>query len=208
MSKYSSFKEHQLITENWRKFLAEEEDEALPPKVLQALDILSDDPLEESEPPELMGLPITRDSLTAKLSQGSGGDEAVKLFTDLTPAAQLGLVALGNALTATAKGAQLVKKGGDAAAAEVRKYLEQNPDKVEALNTIKKEVRRGGETAGRILKKVAKLVAVGAMAAFLAYSMYDGAIRPLMDPAAAAQIQTNRDAAAEYAHPDSGRIAR
>jgi|21_taG_2_1085346.scaffolds.fasta_scaffold01233_12 hypothetical protein len=171
--KYSSFKEHQLITESWRKFLTEEQDEGLPSDVLQALDILSEGSLEESQPPELMDLPITRKSLAAKLSQGSGGEAAAKGFTELTPAAQLGFVALGNALTATAKGAQLVKKGGDAAAAEVKKYLEQNPEKVEALETIKKAIRRGGETAGRILKKVGMLVAAGALTAFVAYSVYD-----------------------------------
>ena len=48
--KYSSFKDHQLITENWRKFLAEEAD-SLPRDVEQALDILADGPLEEAEPP-------------------------------------------------------------------------------------------------------------------------------------------------------------
>ncbi len=177
MSKYSSYKEHQLITENWRKFLAEEAD-SLPRDVEQALAILADGPLEESEPPELMDLPITRKSLAAKLSQGSGGEAAAKRFTDQPPAVQLGVVALGNALTATAKGAQLLKKGGDAAAAEVKKYLEQNPEKVEALETIKNAIRRGGETAGRILKKVALLVAAGALATVLAHGLYDMATSP------------------------------
>ena len=183
MSKYSSYKEHQLITENWRKFLAEEQDEGLPREVEQALEILADGPLEESEPPELMDLPITRKSLAAKLSQGSGGEAAAKRFTDQPPAVQLGVVALGNALTATAKGAELVKKGGDAAAAEVKKYLEQNPDKAEALETIKNAIRRGGETAGRILKKVARLVAAGALATGLAHGLYDMATSPWKAPA-------------------------
>ena len=178
MSKYSSYKEHQLITENWRKFLAEEQDEALPPEVLHALDILADDSLEESQPPELMDLPITRKSLAAKLSQGSGGEAAAKRFTDFPVAGQVGLVALGNALTATAKGAQLLKKGGDAAAAEVKNYLEQNPEKAEALEKIKKAIRKGGDTAGRILKKVGMLVAAGALAAVLGYGIYDMATSP------------------------------
>ncbi len=171
--KYSSYKEHQLITENWRKFLAEEQDASLPPDVLHALDILAEGSLEESQPSELMDLPITRKSLAAKLSQGSGGEAAAKRFTDFPVAGQVGLVALGNALTATAKGAQLVKKGGDAAATEVKKYLEQNPEKVEALNTIRKNLRRGGETAGRILKKVGMLVAAGALAAIVAYPILE-----------------------------------
>lgn len=175
--KYSSFKDHQLITENWRKFLAEEAD-SLPRDVEQALDILADGPLEEAEPPELMDLPITRKSLAAKLSQGSGGEAAAKRFTDQPAAVQMGVVALGNALTATAKGAELVKKGGDAAAAEVKKYLEQNPEKVEALEKIKKAIRKGGDTAGRILKKVALLAAAGALAAFVAYGIYDAATTP------------------------------
>ena len=177
MNKYSSYKEHQLITENWRKFLAEEAD-SLPRDVEQALAILADGPLEESEPPELMDLPITRKSLAAKLSQGSGGEAAAKRFADQPAAVQMGVVALGNALTATAKGAQLIKKGGDAAAAEVKNYLEQNPEKVEALEKIKKAIRKGGDTAGRILKKVALLVAAGALAAFVAYGIYDAATSP------------------------------
>ena len=177
MNKYSSYKEHQLITENWRKFLAEEAD-SLPRDVEQALAILADGPLEESEPPELMDLPITRKSLAAKLSQGSGGEAAAKRFADQPVAVQLAVVGLGNALTATAKGAQLVKKGGEAAAAEVKNYLEQNPEKAEALQTIKKAIRKGAETAVPILKKVALLVAAGALAALVAYSIYDVATTP------------------------------
>jgi len=53
MSKYSSFKEHQLITENWRKFLAEDTDSLNPaaaaegaktPKAQELADIAEEDP--------------------------------------------------------------------------------------------------------------------------------------------------------------------
>ena len=167
MSKYSSFKEHQLITENWRKFVAEEhEDDSIPADVLKALDILSDAPVEEGW--ETMPLPISPDDLRARQRDPASWDER-------SPANQLAISALANAIHGTAHGAILLKKGGAAAAAMVGEYLEQNPDKVAALKTINDAIARRGKVAGHILKKVAALVAAGAMAAFLAFAVYDGA---------------------------------
>ena len=167
MSKYSSFKEHQLITENWRKFVAEEhEDDSIPADVLKALDILSDGPMEEGWDP--MPLPISPEDLRARQRDPESWDER-------SLASQAAITALANAIHGTVHGARLLKKGGTAAAAMVSEYLEQNPDKVAALKTINDAIARHGKVAGHILKKVAALVAAGSMAAFLAFAVYDGA---------------------------------
>ena len=165
MSKYSSYKEHQLITENWRKFLAEEsEEEALPADVLNALDILSDAPMEEGWEP--MPLPISPDDLRAKQGDPASWDER-------SPTNQAALAALANAIHGTAHGALLLKKGAELAGKKTAEYLEQNPDKVAAIKTIRDAILRGGDAASRILWKVAALVAAGALVALPAFMVYD-----------------------------------
>tara|TARA_R110000824_G_scaffold49855_1_gene139789 strand:+ start:286 stop:897 length:612 start_codon:yes stop_codon:yes gene_type:complete len=167
MSKYSSFKEHQLITENWRRFLTEEsEEEALPADVLNALDILSDAPMEEGWQP--MPLPISPDDLRAKQRDPLEWDER-------SPTNQAALAALANAIHGTAHGALLLKKGAELAGKKTAEYLEQNPDKVAAIKTIRDAILRGGDAASRILWKVAALVAAGALVALPAFMVYDAA---------------------------------
>ena len=165
--KYSSFKEHQLITENWRKFLREEtEEEGLPPEVLKALDILSDGPMEEGQDP--LPLPISRDDFRASLPPRSA-----EAWDERSPANQAVITALANAIHGTVHGALLLKKGGALAREKVAEYLEQNPDKVAAIKTILDAIERGGEKASRILWKVGALVAAGALVALPAFIIYD-----------------------------------
>ena len=179
MSKYSSYKEHQLITENWRRFLAEEsEEEALPADVLNALDVLSGGSLEEGWEERVMPLPISPADLRAK---ASSSPETKEFWDERSPGAKVAITALANAIHGTAHGALLLKKGASIAAAQVTEYIDQNPDKVAALKTINDAIGRGTKVGAKILFKVAALVAAGALVALPAFMIYDGARGALDD---------------------------
>ena len=163
--KFSSFKEHQLMTENWRRYLDEGEEETLPREIQRALSILADEPLEEEWQPK--PLPIRGKDL-----HGFSPDVD---WEKVPPTVQGALVGLANAIHGTAHGALLLKKGGELAGKKTAEYLEQNPDKAAAIETIRDAIVHGSDVAARTLWKVAALVAAGALVAVPAFMVYDAA---------------------------------
>ena len=87
MSKFSSFKEHQLITENWRKFLNEATEEQLGDKAEKVLEELSEDEIQDAIssaiekgelPPEIEAQieAVADEVATQALGRAQGLDEA------------------------------------------------------------------------------------------------------------------------------------
>jgi len=88
MSKFSSFKEHQLIMENWRRYLNEGEEEQLADKAEEVLEELSEDEIQDAIsnaiekgelPPEIQAQieAVANEVATQALGRGQEGlDEA------------------------------------------------------------------------------------------------------------------------------------
>ena len=80
MSKYSSYKEHQLITENWRQFLAEEQPEPHHPALVKL--IVATSPLVVTTDPDgnqVIHLTSDQASDVLKAIHNLGGAEKIGL---------------------------------------------------------------------------------------------------------------------------------
>jgi len=167
--KWSSYKEAQLMTERWRRFLEEGEEETLPSEVQRALSILADEPLEEEWQPK--PLPI-RSKDVAAAATTPAEEEAWESVPSLTKGAVL---ALANTIHGAGHAALFAKKNAAKVRAQVSQYLKDNPAKVGALETIAGALKRGGEIAANTLAAVAALVLAGTLVGLPAFAVYDAA---------------------------------
>jgi len=220
MSQYSSFKSHQLITENWRRYLQEDEETSvaevvLPPDIEAALSTLADDPLEEGSYEKFpWDLPVTPDMIRNAEKEAGEHD----IFDKMSPAVQKALAALATVIHGAGHGALIVQKGAkevtiktQIAREKVVKYLEKNPEKVRALEKIRDYAESSADKALKVLSKVAAIAAAGAMAASMAFAVYDVG-RSLIDddykPAITWGDDSQEGSTDEFAPgvPDAGRI--
>ena len=93
MSKFSSFKEHQLIVENWRRYINEEQEEPLADKAEKVLEELSEDEIQAAIsnaikkgelPPEIQAqIEAVADSVaTQAIARGEEGLDEAKIEND------------------------------------------------------------------------------------------------------------------------------